>query len=300
MKLLTPTPPAELPGEALLARLRCRRAGIDLTGRSQMSQDHAPGQPLPQAVDWVYRRLNARLKKQLEPYLDLLAVRSLVLMLRYRLAGEPLPLALEREPLLNIQIKKLLTPDLEPELIVVNLARSLQVEYPFFENLATTWRRQGPGGVEQQLLSGILRHSLSTTRDATVRKAIRYLLDMRNLLIVMKFWRWRISTPPELTVGGQLTAENLLRIWKNHDTRRLATLASSMVGVPTVECEATVMERHLLSGLGRQLQRAGRDPLSVGVILDYLWRAQLASYNHILRQTLTPDSEELLEEVMLL
>ena len=59
------------------------------------------------------------------------------------------------------------------------------------------------------------------------------------------------------------------------------------------------MEQCLLRGLSRLLKRAGRDPLGLTVIIEYLWLVQLAIHNQLLRQTLALDREELLEEVLL-
>ncbi len=58
MKLLDSTKPAELPTDALLARLRSRRAEIDLL-------DPVAAVSTEAAV-WVYQHLNKRLRRRLE------------------------------------------------------------------------------------------------------------------------------------------------------------------------------------------------------------------------------------------
>ena len=60
------------------------------------------------------------------------------------------------------------------------------------------------------------------------------------------------------------------------------------------------MEQLLYKGLMRILRRAGRDPLGLAVIIEYLWLTQIAQHNRILRQALAPDRETLLQEVLLL
>ena len=60
------------------------------------------------------------------------------------------------------------------------------------------------------------------------------------------------------------------------------------------------MEQTLLQGLTRHLRRAGRDPLGLGVIIEYLWRVELAMHNQLLRKNLSEDRNALLEEVLLL
>jgi len=60
------------------------------------------------------------------------------------------------------------------------------------------------------------------------------------------------------------------------------------------------MERAFLYGLTKRLRRLGRDPLGLAVIIEYLWRTELALHNQQLRQGLAEDRDSLLEEVLLL
>ena len=60
------------------------------------------------------------------------------------------------------------------------------------------------------------------------------------------------------------------------------------------------MEQAFLRGLTSLLRRLGRDPLGLAVIIEYLWRAELAVHNQLLRKTLSDDRDSLLEEVLLL
>ena len=295
MKLLTPTQPAELPKEALLARLRCRRAAIDLR-----AANHATEAPPADVVLWVYRRLNRRLRTRLEPFLDLLAMRSLILALRYTLAGETPPAAVLNPSLLAGSLKRLVTMTEESEATIAQLEAVLAKDYPFVAGLTATYRRQGPGGVEQQLADGILQHGLARSDNDLLKATLRYLVDMRNCLMINKLWRWQVSKTPPLTPGGRYATSSLQRIWANHDSDRLARLVTRLTGKPLTSADVVGMEQCLLSGLTRFLRLAGRDPLGLAVIIEYLWLAQLAVHNQVLRQALVADREELLEEVLLL
>ena len=76
-------------------------------------------------------------------------------------------------------------------------------------------------------------------------------------------------------------------------------MTSRLAGEPLIATETIGMEQSLLRGLTRLLRRAGRDPLGLAVIIEYLWLTQLAVHNQLLRQALAPDREELLESVLL-
>ena len=295
MKLLTPTQPAELPKEALLARLRCRRAAIDLRAANLAAEA-----PSADVVLWVYRRLNKRLRARLEPFLDLLAMRSLILALRYTLADETPSAAVLNQSLLAGPLKRLVMKTEESETTIAQLEAVLVKDYPFVVGLTATYRRQGPGGVEQQLGDGILQHGLGRTGNDLLKAILRYLIDMRNCLMINKLWRWQVSKAPPLTPGGRYATASLQRIWASHDSDRLASLVTQMAGKPLPSSEVIGMEQCLLSGLTRFLRLAGRDPLGLAVIIEYLWLAQLAVHNQVLRQALAADREELLEEVLLL
>ncbi len=293
MKLLASTQPSELPTEALLARLRCRRAAINLAA------EHVTDTPATDVVSWVYKRLNCRLRKRLEPFLDLLAMRNLTLALRYTLADETPPASLINSSLLAKPLQRLVMATEETENTIAQLEAALTNDYPFAVGLTAVYQNQGPGGVEQQLADGILQHGLARAGNDILKATLRYLVDMRNCLMINKLWRWQVSQAPQLTIGGMLATNRMQRIWATHDSDRLTSLTSRLAGEPLISTEAIGMEQSLLRGLTRLLRRAGRDPLGLAVIIEYLWLAQIAVHNQLLRQTLALDREELLEEVLL-
>lgn len=295
MKLLAPTRPAELPEEALLARLRCRRAAIKPGAANPVK-----GSPSADVVSWVYRRLNRRLRKQLEPFLDLIAMRSLVLILRYKLAGEAPPAALLNNTLLAGSLIRLVTMVGESETTIARLEAALAREYPFVAGLTVTYRNQGPGGVDQQLADGILQHGLARAGNGVLKETLRYLVDVRNCLMIRKLWHWRVNQPPPLTDGGTMASSRLHRIWATHDSDRLARLVVRRAGVPLASANTVAIEQCLLGGLTRMFRRAGRDPLGLAIVIEYFWLAQLAVHNQMLRQTLGQDREEFIAEVLLL
>jgi hypothetical protein len=293
MQLLATTPPSELPTDALLARLRSRRAAIDLVAGKDVGA--APGE----VVAWVYRRLNRQLRKRLGPFLDLMAMRSLILALRYQLAEEEPPAAVLQGTLLAWPLQEMLQLP-EAEATVAGLEAALVEHYPFVAGLAACWRSQGPGGVEQQLAVGILQHGLARSGRGIVSRTLGYLVDMRNCLVIRKFWRWQVNQAPQLIPGGTLPIEALQRIWATRAEDRLDGLVGKLAGTPVRSPAAVAMEQGLLNGLSRLLRRAGRDPLGLAVVIEYLWKSQLAVHNQVLRKTLGEHREELYEEALLL
>lgn len=275
--LLAPPPCHELPAETLLARLRARRAALDRSG--------AGGGPTPEALlSWLHPRLERPLRQALRPYLELEAMRYLLLALRHRLGGEPVPPALLHQAWLAPELADLLDRPGEAATVAAELETWLVGDYPFAAGLTEGYLRQGPGRVEQQLAAGLLAAALPAARVPAVHMAVRFLTDLRNLLAVLRHWRWRLRTPPRLLPGGEVASALLARAWAGNDRTTVERLASRLAGAVVTELEPRAVERQLLGGLSRRLREAGRDPLGAGVVIDTLWRCRVAARNRALRE----------------
>jgi len=293
MDLLAPPPPAELPAETLLARLRSQRAAIDPTGSAGVTV--APGEMLT----WLLPRLERRLLQALSPYLRIAAMRALVVALRHRLAGITPPPALLRQPWLAGGLRPLVEAPGEAEAVVSRLATALADSCPFARDLTKVYRDQGPGGVESCLSAGVLGQAMAGAREPAVLMTVRFLVDVRNLLAMLRHWRWQLQQAPPLLTGGEVAAPLLAKVWAGNDRGAFDRLAERLSPGWAPDLEPRTAEHHLLNGLGRRLRLAGRDPLGVGVILDTLWRCEVAARNQSLLQRAGDAADELPREAFL-
>ena len=293
MDLLAPPPLAEMPAETLLARLRSQRAAVDPTGSAGVAA--APGDMLA----WLLPRLERRLRRELSPYLRVVAMRVLVVALRHRLAGITPPPALLRQSWLAGGLRPLVEAPGEAEAVVSRLATALADSCPFARNLPGVYRDQGPGGVESCLTAGVLGQAAARARQPVVLMTVRFLIDVRNLLAVMRHWRWQLHQVPPLLAGGEVAAPLLAKLWTGNDRGTFDRLAERLSPGWSPGLEPRTAEHHLLNGLGRRLRLAGRDPLGVGVILDTLWRYEVAARNHALFQRAGDAADELPREAFL-
>lgn len=292
MILLASPPPGELPVEALLARLRGRRAAIDPGGVGD-----SPDQGV--MLGWLLPRLDGRRRQLLTPYLELLAMRVLAVALRHRLAGVAPAPGLLRQPWLGAGLAALVEAPGEAGAVVSRVERALADSYPFVRGLTREFHDQGPGAVESRLISGILVQNLSAARDPLVSMVLRFEIDLRNLLAVLRHWRWKLRQPPPLLGGGELPSGLLTRIWESGDRRAFTQLATRLKAGSALELEPRAAERQLLASLSRRLCIAGRDPLGLGVILDYLWRGTVAARNRAARLGAEAAAIGLPDEVLL-
>jgi len=273
MKLLAPPPPAELPAEALLARLRCRRAALARGAGADPTVTHA----------WLLPRLDRRLRRVLTPYLEVMAMRTLGLALRHRLAGVSPPATLLHQPWLAAELAPLVEAPGESRVVVARVEQALAVDYPFVRGMVGDFRNQGPGAVETRLTEGMLGQALALAQDPAVRLTVRCFIDLRNLLAVLRHWRWQLRQPPPLLPGGEIAPPRLRKAWAGNDRHAFTGLAARLGTGGPIDFEPRAAERQLLAGLGERIRQAGRDPLGTGVVLDTLWRGTMAARYHPLR-----------------
>ncbi len=282
--LLQPQPEFAPPLDFLLARVRYRRALIDVTG----GQDPWPGQSseegLQRALQWLFQRLPVASYRQLQPYFELLSGRSLVMALRlHRAETEDALRRLLQQSLLQRDIRDLFLQTEAPDKLVLRLEAALAPEYPELRGLMAIYTDQGPGGVEEQIAAGLLRRARLKARTAALQALVARLVDLRNILSVGKYWRWQVAQEPPLAKGGRVAPERLRRLWSVRDEAGLAQLVVRLARQPgPLPQDARDMELCLLRGVTAEMRRFGKDPLGPGFLLDYLWRCQVAARNRAL------------------
>ena len=290
MNLLREIDTAGAPSDYLYARVRSRRAALDISGHKAGPAD--PHQALKAEQAWVYAQLNQKSRDRLLPFFEYSGLRTLVLALRFLSAGDPAAMATQLQfSLLHPQLHKVLLHAEQVTPVIRQLEQLLAGSYLFFVGVTQHYLRQGPGGLEQQLLGGCLQQGVNRSRCPALREMLIYLLDMRNLQALYKHLRWQIPTPPPLLEGGEILLRRYEDIWSTRDMNRLVKLIQKKVG-QKADPEAFGVEDFLFQGLTTRLRRAGRNPLQEGLILDYLWRCQLSARNRGLHLATTSAPEQ--------
>ncbi|MDT8419613.1 MAG: hypothetical protein RQ754_04225 [Desulfuromonadales bacterium] len=219
--------------------------------------------------------MNQRLRNRLLPVFEYFELRTLVIALRYLAAGDFSSMSAQLHlSLLHPQIIKLLRETKQVALLTAALERSLAEDYPYFNDLTATYLRQGPGGLEQVLVGCCLQHGIARSRSRQVWEFLRYLLDMRNLQALYKHIRWQVPVAPPILSGGEFLPERYEKIWQEKNLTDLLELIRKRAKRVDGPGEEGV-EDYLLRGLSARLSRDGRDPLQLGLVIDYLWRCQL-------------------------
>ena len=300
--LLKPAPETGPPQDYLFARVRYRRSLLDLSGASDPWPGLTPEEGVQGACRWVFERMSPSLSRHLRPYLEVLAGQSLIHALR-------LSRAEKREPLGHLLQRSLLHPLLQKQLLAATsiepltlfLEQWLVPECPAMSGLLKTYKTQGPGGLEEQLEAGLLSRSVGAARSGPVRRLLTWLVDRRNLLTLAKYRRWQVEQAPPLLAGGTVSRVRLLRWWRLHDSAWLDLAARRISGfAEPPDADPRAIERSLLHGISKDLLRLGREPLGPGVLVDYLWRCQIAARNRALFLNLGEEREEILNETLVM
>ncbi len=265
MKLLEEQTYMPPPAEYLYARL----------GRRRHRLASGPGPPqdarLREERNWVYRRLEVGLLRALTPLYEYDALQTLVLGLRYLAAGEATKLeGLLAQSLLSGRLRQRLRGAREVLPVLDGIETLLENEYPFCRGLGAIWLRQGPGGVEQQLLGGYLRYAVRQSRVGQVRDLLRHVLDMRNLLALYKHLQWQLPQAPPLLDGGWIAPARCARFWKERDLAGLLDFAGRQSGHQG-EVRRGAIGEILELGVTQRLRRRAREPLQIGVLIEFLW-----------------------------
>jgi len=260
--------------DQLFVRLRCRRAALAAGAPPGRQQSEGPWRTWRRELAWTYDRLTPVLRRELDPVFSGEELGQLLQSLRFLAAGDRAAARrCLRESLLAEPLQRLLAdaPDVDTALRRLDdqPLRATLVR----RRLREIYGDQGPGGVEQALLAGLLLHGCHRGGTAAVRGYFGELIDMRNLLAIDRHLRWRLTLPPDWLNGGRFTPRSLARLWQQRSPQQLEQVVSRLAGPTSSPSEDA--ETRLWAGLGHRLRVAGRDPLDSTQFLDYLVRWRL-------------------------
>lgn len=299
MELLRDRENREYPREYLLARLRARRsrliddwgaalattepfAALSVPPGQQVAfptSDEAVWTSLQQELVWVHSQMERRTRTIFAPFFLYLELRTIVLCLRRRAAGDEGDMAeLLRFSLLSVPARGVLRKNGEILTIVAGLARFFGHAAESGAGLVTAYREHGPAAFEERLANFYLEQTAHSRLHPVIAEFFSTLIDMKNLMILAKHRRWRIVAPPSFIKGGRLHAAQLLDAARARDLSGAVRLCRAVTGAE-IDPAAGNIESLLLAALSRLAHRVSRENEGIGLILDYLWRCAMQARN---------------------
>ncbi len=267
------------PDDYLVARIRGRRAerrlrlegaksapaASLLSGGEEIAREHEA------EVRWLYRQMGEKSRKQLAPLFVLFELRLFIHWLR--LAQEPqggerwhdrfFSPSLWDKAILRGWGRRGAAPERLALLEERILALAPAGKTPTRQDSAT-----GLAAAERRLTGAVLRHG-TASGSALVRELCRALIDFSNISAILKSWLWRLPAPPPLLPAGQLSPEQLARIWRDGDSRPLGLPASAANAALTPERIAALAEEKK-KALWREVHKNARHLEPLAVFMDYL------------------------------
>jgi len=277
-RLLLDLTTAGYPRDFLLARLHGRRQRRSRrTGRM--------GEPLTdpwstrqKELCWIYKTMDQKTRREFGLCFLYFELRRLLIALR-RLAGQSREglEQLKREPLLNRQLVR----SLQGAATVVDAARRLDAALteknrpaPRLEQI---FLEQGGRKMEEHLVNLFFCFSLSREHKAPLRHFFAQLIDLQNLLALLKSQRWELPEPPVLLPGGTYTPQQWQVLLRPGQELKLRQTVKRLSGSAEFSAESV---EHAVSGrILRSLHRQARSVPDPFLILYYLWAGYLQTRN---------------------
>jgi hypothetical protein len=291
LSLLTEAPGSGYPADYLSARIQGRR-GVLLAatgatpGRVVAAErdDSSYWQQAAAERSWLFRQLDLELRAALAPLFVFFELGALARVLRY-LAGEK-PGDADRvlqASMLAPRIRTVLRGREGVAEVLTRLERSSAGLVLFLAGIRESYREGGLQRCEEMLRNRFLTQALAMVRQGDLVHFFRAVVDVKNILAVAKWLRWRPASMPVLVPGGQLpitgpgqkmTEERLARMVR-HWTHGQDSAGDRL----RPEHLESILQTHLL----QRLTRRRREGSVAAACIEYVWRGHAFAHECSLR-----------------
>jgi vacuolar-type H+-ATPase subunit C/Vma6 len=228
---------------------------------------------------WLYSQMEKETRVIFAPLFLYFELRTVILCLRQRLAGDGRGCAeLLRFTLLSPKVRRVLQAESDLPTAVGELSKLFACLAQPFKGLRQAYRKQAMAGFEERLTTLYLEHAVNSPLHPALGEFFLRLTDLRNVLTLAKHRRWRITALPSFIRGGSIKDTLFIEAAKEKEGTLAAALVLRLLGTEG-DLGAENLESVLLSRLTRLVRRQGREPDGIGCILDYLWRSAMEARN---------------------
>ncbi len=265
------------PTPYLLARIRARRSRLKSDWERRLSQDAPPAaveeilwRRFLEELFWVHRQMNRKLRHTLASVLFYFELRTLVLCLRNKAAGNDEAVKeLLTFSLLPAALRESLLGTADATAAAAAVTRCLTTFSPRYSDVQDRFISGGLRAFEEALVRIFLEERVCHGEHPLVRDFLADMVDLRNLLGAYKQARWEMEPPPAPFLKGGRVSAKRVREWiaAGHPED-----LSGLTGREFSVAPGASVEIRLLRALTLRLHHAGRTLDAVGLILEYLWR----------------------------
>ena len=221
---------------------------------------------------WVYSRMNNRLRTHFGPYFIYHEIKTLQICLRFLSRGKTNERISEelRNSLLHNDILKILSTVREFTEMLHELELRLCDYSPHFAGLGACYETRGFIGVEIFLWDSFFSSVFSQKHPMLLKHFFHYLVDFYNCMSVAKGLRWEIEAEPLTIPGGTVPSDR----FKKAHFRKDLTPVLRFLRLDDPEAAASALpklEISLMRSITLKLKSWSFQRTVVADILYYLW-----------------------------
>jgi vacuolar-type H+-ATPase subunit C/Vma6 len=229
---------------------------------------------------WVYRQMNEQLRRIFGPFFVYTELRTVFICLRNL---KEMKRSALREmlsvSLLSAEIKKILLASTD-ELAAARAMEEKLVGFSGrFSGIAEILHQKGLIGFEHELTERYLSVIVRSDINPILQAFFARLIDARNILSLAKLVKLEASVEHPFIPGGSIDTVRLQEILDSRNRQGIEKLLKEYAGEEAGSIEPLRLEAFLYRGISRSLVKEGRDSLSIGPILEYLWRCSMEAMN---------------------
>jgi hypothetical protein len=183
------------------------------------------------------------------------------------------------ESLLSNELRKVCLSSTDSSTAIAGISRIFSRLSPAFADLPRYFADEGLRGVERRLTNYFLEYAAQQKLHPLIKAFIVRMIDARNLIRLAVSVQQEIVSAPDFIAFGSLPMEQLARIQQQRDLMAVDVLVRQYAGVKVELQDPSQVEHALYRATTQYLKQAGKDPLGVGTILDYLWRCSMEAMN---------------------
>jgi len=288
------------PSDYLLSRIRGRKARLIQDWRpfvtspaplERLPEGHyqrISGNKSPEGVwrallfeyRWVYYQMNRRLRNIFGPFFLYAELRTLFICLR---SLKEMKRARVREmlsaSLLSEEFRKILSDSADEFAAVQAIEAKLRRLSGQFSGITEILKQKGLSVFEHELTKRYLSVIVGAGLDPVLKAFFMRLIDARNTLALAKLLKMETPAEHSFVPEGTIDAARLEEILDSRSGPDTERLLKEMTGEEISSADNVKLEASLYQGITRSLKKEGRSALSIGPILEYLWRCSIEAMN---------------------
>lgn len=266
------------PSDYLLARLRGRRRETSAAVAGRQRKLIEPWSSFQTELCWLFKTMDRKLRREFGLCFLYFELRRLLLALR-RLSGR------SREGLAQLAAESLLKRELIRQLQAVDdvaaavrvLDAALEQDTHVAPQLEYILAGQGHRQMEEKLIDIFFHAAVTESRNPVVREYFADLVDLHNLLSLLKSRRWNLPETRPLLAGGTHTPEQWQALQRVGREPQLIKAIGRISGSEGFDAQS--VEHAMLSRISHKLHRQARAEPESFLLLDYLWARYLHARN---------------------